>query len=114
SGPIPSSLNPNSSTGREKTQIHQKAATKYPTEGAYFVKNKYFVPNSEKLTMPANTASEAIPKPVTTASSRVFIGSLSKALKTVVSAAIPKIHHRNRNSAATTNEARGLVSTGGA
>src|SRR5580765_2577044 len=99
SGPIPNSLKPNSETGREKTQIHQNAATKYPTEEAYLVKNKYFVPKREKLITPASTPSEAIPNPVTTASSRVFIGSCRNKLKIAVRAAMPKMPQRKANSA---------------
>ena len=62
SGPIPNSLNPNSETGREKTQIHQNTATKYPTEEAYLVKNKYFVPKREKLMTPTKAPERRYPK----------------------------------------------------
>src|SRR5580765_5962664 len=108
SGPIPNSLNPNSATGREKTQIHQNAATKYPTEEAYFVKNKYFVPKREKLSTPTRTPRDATPNPLTTASSRVFMGSWRNKLRTVVRAKIPKIAHRNANSDPTTNASKRL------
>src|SRR6476646_5389 len=108
SGPMPSSLNPNCETGREKTQSHQNTATKYPTEEAYLVKNKYFVPKREKLMIPTKAPSEESPKPVTTASSRVSIGSWRNRLSTIVSTAIPKIPHRKANSAPKTKDSRRL------
>src|SRR5690349_5111226 len=114
SGPIPNSLNPNSVTGREKTHIHQNMARKYPTEEAYLVKNKYFVPKSEKLIMPAKTPNEASPKPVMTASSRVSMGSRRNKLNMAVRRAMPKIPQRNANSAPTTKEPRRVLCTGGA
>src|SRR6266404_6772945 len=113
SGPIPSSLNPNSATGRENTQIHQNAAAKYPTGDAYLVKNKYFFPKSEKFMIPAKDATEESPKPDTTASSRVFMGSVKRTLSTVVSTAIPKIPHRKANSAPTTKAPSRVLCTGG-
>src|ERR1051326_1253240 len=112
SGPIPSSLNPNSATGREKTQIHQNMARKYPTEDAYFVTNKYFFPKSEKLITPTSTPTDARAKPVTTASSRVSIGSLTNTLRNAVSTAMPKTPQRNANSAPTTKDSKRLVCTG--
>src|SRR5215472_3262775 len=49
SGPMPSSLKPNLATGCENTQIHQPAATKYPTGGANLVRNVYLEPHRETL-----------------------------------------------------------------
>src|ERR1700694_1320713 len=98
SGPMPNSSKLKPSTGREKTRIHKNIAIKYPTEGAYLLKNKLF-PKTETHITARITAPEMSPNPVITASSRVSDNSESDHDSTYVSKAIPAMPHRKRNSA---------------